>query len=163
MSAQAWMIIGIIGFALAAALILTAVLLFVRWKIPAVLGELTGRTEKKQIRKMLQDKADAANKVNFRAQPYDREMMASPQEQADRMEPQGTEVTDVLGEQAEDAGTTPLSTETDVLELEDADATTILSEADMPEQQPGVAAAAKAIPFHIEKSIVVTHTNEEIK
>lgn len=160
MSAQAWVIVGIIGFALAALLILIAVLLFVRWKIPAVLGELTGRTEKKQIKKMLQDKADAANKVNFRAQPYDRETDAQPQEQAGQVKRQGTEVTDVLGGQGADMGTTPLSEATDVLELEDVDATTILSEADMPEQRPE---AAAPVPFHIGKSVMVIHTSEVIE
>ncbi|MGI6153061.1 MAG: hypothetical protein ACOYJB_04400 [Christensenellaceae bacterium] len=163
MSAQIWMGIGIAGFAAAAALIIAAVLLFIRWRIPAVVGELSGRTEKKQIKKMQQAKIDAANKVNIRPQAYEQDMFAPAREQEKMPVQQSAEPTDVLGEQAASMGTEPLSAATDVLEPEEADAnaTTILSdvEAAVP---PQTDRQAGDIAFRVVKSVVVVHTSEGI-
>lgn len=154
------MIIGVVGFSLAVALIVTAVLLFIRWKIPAVLGELTGRTEKKQIEKMRKEKAEAVDRVNFRAQPYERD--AAGQAQAGQQEQSRTEITDVLGNQDDNAGTAVLSEATDVLEVPDANATTILNVADDAAQQPERAAAG-GVPFRMVKNVMVVHTGEVIE
>jgi Sec-independent protein translocase protein TatA len=165
-SAQGWMIIGIVGFSLAAVLIIVAVLLFIRWKIPAVVGDLTGRTEKKQIQKMRQAKAEAANKVNLRPQAYERgEAQVGFEQEKGDFAPQGrVERTDVLEESTGEAGTEKLSQATDVLELEmDANATTILSDTDVEPQPLRDERSAGAVAFQIVKSVVMVHTSEVIE
>lgn len=166
MSAQTWMIIGIVGLSLAAALIFTAVLLFIRWKIPSVVGDLTGRTEKKQIKKMLQDKAEAANKVNLRPEAYEQRDKDAARAGQPRQEQAA--ITDVLGEQADSAGTEALSGATDVLGTDmlaeaDPNATTILSGTDAPSQPFEAVRTPGAVAFNVVKSVVVVHTSEVIE
>lgn len=166
MSAQVWMGIGIAGVAAAAALIVVAVLLFIRWRIPHVVGELSGRTEKKQIRKMEQAKIDAANKVNIRPQAYEQNMFAPVREQQETPPaPAGAEQTDVLGEEGPANAATDMllpDDATDVLEI-DPNATTILSGADTPLPPPGAAQPGADVAFEIVKRVAVVHTKEVIE
>jgi hypothetical protein len=62
MSAQVWFIIGIVGFSLAGALFIAAVLIFIRLNIFAVIGDLSGRTATKQIEKFRQSNASSGVK-----------------------------------------------------------------------------------------------------
>ena len=50
MSAETWLIIGIVGFSLAGAAFLVAVILFFKLKIPAVIGDLSGRTVAREVK-----------------------------------------------------------------------------------------------------------------
>ncbi|WML58831.1 hypothetical protein [Neobacillus sp. PS2-9] len=52
MNAITWQIISIVGYSLAAALLITAIVLFFKMKIPAIIGELTGRTAARQIQEI---------------------------------------------------------------------------------------------------------------
>lgn len=49
MSATTWLIIAIVGFSLAGVAFVAAVILFIRLNIPAVIGDLTGKTAAKEI------------------------------------------------------------------------------------------------------------------
>lgn len=49
MSASAWYTVAIIGFSLAGAFLIASVILFVKLKIPAVIGDLSGRTVAREI------------------------------------------------------------------------------------------------------------------
>lgn len=62
MSAGLWFIIAIIGFSLAGVLFITAIFMFIKMNIPAIIGDLTGRTAAKQIEKMRQLNAETGDK-----------------------------------------------------------------------------------------------------
>lgn len=49
MSANTWFIIAIVGFSLAALLLIIAVFMFIKMNIPAIIGDLTGKTAARQI------------------------------------------------------------------------------------------------------------------
>lgn len=159
MSAQAWMIVGILGFSLAGVMLLVAVLLFIRNKIPAVLGELSGRTEKKQIQKMRQAKAAAANKVHNLPQGYEREIMAANRQDTPQ-DPHVVEVTDVLGPEPSEQDMEEIGGATGMLIEEDANATTVLSNAPAAGQTFPAARPIDGVDFRIVKSVVVVHTVE---
>ncbi|MBO4695945.1 MAG: hypothetical protein J5643_01540 [Lachnospiraceae bacterium] len=59
MSTTAWLVFAIIGFSLAAACFGVAVVLFVRYKIPDVLGDLTGRRAAKEVAELRGDRQDS--------------------------------------------------------------------------------------------------------
>ena len=129
MDAQMWYIIGIIGFSLAAILLLAATFIFFRLHILAVIGDLSGRTAAKQIEKFRQANA-ASGAKSFRPDPLnlDRGKLTSP------IVPgaEGSEATTQLGETAYDmqdaSRTTALGMGTDVLQpREKGPATTMLS------------------------------------
>lgn len=52
MSAQTWLIIAIVGFSLAGILLITTVLMFIKMRIPSVIGDLTGKTVAREIKAM---------------------------------------------------------------------------------------------------------------
>ncbi|MDR1067558.1 MAG: hypothetical protein LBL35_09065 [Clostridiales bacterium] len=52
MSSQAWFIVGVAGFSLFSAALIALAVIFVREDIPAVIGDLTGRTAARQIEYM---------------------------------------------------------------------------------------------------------------
>lgn len=52
MSANAWLIIAVVGFSLSAVSLAAAVILFFRLKIPAVIGYLTGKTVLREVKVM---------------------------------------------------------------------------------------------------------------
>ena len=54
MSAQTWYVLYISAFSLSAALLITGVILFFKLNIPVIIGDLSGRTARKQIR-MIRD------------------------------------------------------------------------------------------------------------
>jgi len=67
MSATIWFIIAIVGFSLAGILLIGAVFMFIKLNIPAIIGDLTGRTAAKQIeeiRKMNAASGDKQHKSN---------------------------------------------------------------------------------------------------
>ncbi|MDL2225731.1 hypothetical protein LJC20_05995 [Eubacteriales bacterium OttesenSCG-928-M02] len=164
MSAQTWMIIGIAGFFVAALLLFVAVMLFIRWRIPSVVGDLTGLTEKRQIAKMKKDQEAAASRVNIRPQAF---LFENAPAQGAVDAPLGTEITDVLGQQPEleerlsaSVGTEVLTELLDMPEMVDANATTILEEMvlEVAEEVPG-----EKVAFAIKKRVKVVHTQEVIE
>ena len=52
MSAQMWYIIAIVGFSLAGVALVTAVIMFFKMNIPAVIGDLSGKTVAREIKAM---------------------------------------------------------------------------------------------------------------
>lgn len=62
MSANAWLIIGIVGFSLSGVALITAVILFIRLNIPAIIGDLTGRTVAREIKAIRNTNASGGDK-----------------------------------------------------------------------------------------------------
>ena len=50
MSATAWYVIEIIGFALAAVLLLLDVILFIKLKVPTLVAEISGKRFEKEVK-----------------------------------------------------------------------------------------------------------------
>ena len=66
MSATVWLVIAIVGFSLAGVALVASVFLFLKLRIPAIIGDLTGRTVDREIR-AIKD-ANAANTSKRRMQ-----------------------------------------------------------------------------------------------
>jgi hypothetical protein len=62
MDAITWQIISIVGYTLAGALLITAIVLFFKMKIPAIIGELTGRTAARQIQEIREHRENKRQK-----------------------------------------------------------------------------------------------------
>jgi hypothetical protein len=62
MGATTWQIISIVGYSLAGALLITAIVLFFKMKIPAIIGELTGRTAARQIQEIREHRENKRQK-----------------------------------------------------------------------------------------------------
>lgn len=62
MSANTWMIIAIIGFSLSGIALIAAVIMFIRLNIPAIIGDLTGRTVAREIKAMRDTNASSGDK-----------------------------------------------------------------------------------------------------
>ena len=62
MSANTWLIIAIIGFSLSGIALIAAVIMFIRMNIPAIIGDLTGRTVAREIKAMRDTNASSGDK-----------------------------------------------------------------------------------------------------
>lgn len=62
MSANTWLIIAIIGFSLSGIALIVAVIMFIRLNIPAIIGDLTGRTVAREIKAMRDTNASSGDK-----------------------------------------------------------------------------------------------------
>ena len=69
MTAQTWFVIGIVGFSIAGILLVAAILMFLRFNIPAIIGDLTGRTAARQIEQFRQSNS-ATGAKSFRPDPF---------------------------------------------------------------------------------------------
>ncbi|OCA87666.1 hypothetical protein A8F94_07370 [Bacillus sp. FJAT-27225] len=63
MDASIWKIISIAGYSLAGLLFITAVFMFFKLNIPAIIGDLSGRTAAKQIREIREQNAKSGRKM----------------------------------------------------------------------------------------------------
>lgn len=52
MSATAWLVIAIVGFSLSGVALVVAILMFIKMNIPAIIGDLTGKTVAREIKAM---------------------------------------------------------------------------------------------------------------
>ncbi len=64
MSANAWLIVAIVGFSLSGAALITAAVLFFKLNIPGVIGDLTGKTVAREIEAIRQANASNETKVS---------------------------------------------------------------------------------------------------
>ena len=64
MSATTWFIIAIVGFSLSGIALAAAVFMFIKMNIPAVIGDLTGKTVAREIRAMRDANASSGNKLH---------------------------------------------------------------------------------------------------
>lgn len=62
MSANTWLIIAIIGFSLSGIALIATVIMFIRLNIPAIIGDLTGRTVAREIKAMRDTNASSGDK-----------------------------------------------------------------------------------------------------
>lgn len=62
MSANTWLIIAIIGFSLSGIALIAAVIMLIRLNIPAIIGDLTGRTVAREIKAMRDTNASSGDK-----------------------------------------------------------------------------------------------------
>ena len=62
MSATAWLIIAIVGFSLAGIAFVAAIILFIKMNIPAIIGDLTGKTVAREIKAMRESNASTGDK-----------------------------------------------------------------------------------------------------
>lgn len=62
MSATAWLIIAIVGFSLSGSAFVAAIILFIKMNIPAIIGDLTGKTVAREIKAMRESNASSGDK-----------------------------------------------------------------------------------------------------
>nr|WP_263324556.1 hypothetical protein [Neobacillus sp. Marseille-Q6967] len=62
MDAAAWLTISIVGFSLAGVLLITATFMFFKMNIPAIIGDLTGKTAARQIQEIREQNKLTGNK-----------------------------------------------------------------------------------------------------
>ncbi|MGG3564699.1 hypothetical protein ABES03_24185 [Neobacillus rhizosphaerae] len=64
MDATTWQIISIVGYSLAGTLLITAIVLFFKMKVPAIIGDLTGRTAARQIQEIREHRGNKRHQPN---------------------------------------------------------------------------------------------------
>lgn len=64
MSATTWLIIAIVGFSLSGIALAVAVFMFIKMNIPAVIGDLSGKTVAREIKAMRDANASSGNKLH---------------------------------------------------------------------------------------------------
>lgn len=64
MSATTWLIIAIVGFSLSGIALATAIFMFIKMNIPAVIGDLSGKTVAREIKAMRDANASSGNKIH---------------------------------------------------------------------------------------------------
>lgn len=64
MSATTWLIIAIVGFSLSGIALTAAVFMFIKMNIPAIIGDLTGKTVAKEIKAMRDANESSGNKIH---------------------------------------------------------------------------------------------------
>ena len=62
MSATTWLIIAIVGFSLSGIAFIAAIILFIKMNIPAIIGDLTGKTVAREIKAMRESNASSGDK-----------------------------------------------------------------------------------------------------
>ena len=66
MSANTWLIIAIVGFSLSGIALVVAIFMFIKMDIPAIIGDLTGKTVAREIKAMREANASSGDK-SFRS------------------------------------------------------------------------------------------------
>ncbi len=66
MSATGWLIVAIVGFSLAGIAFIAAIFMFIKMNIPAIVGDLTGKTVAREI-KAMRDANEATGDKRFRS------------------------------------------------------------------------------------------------
>jgi hypothetical protein len=114
MDATTWQIISIVGYSLAGALLITAIVLFFKMKVPAIIGEFTGRTAARQIQEIREHRGNKRHQPNvFDVDP---EIIREPVV-SDELEPVNRTVLEAKGETEDHSGPTVLgSLPTEVLD-----------------------------------------------
>lgn len=64
MSATSWLIIAIVGFSLSGIALVAAVFMFIKMRIPAVIGDLSGKTVAREIQAMRESNASSGTKIH---------------------------------------------------------------------------------------------------
>ena len=64
MSATSWLIIAIVGFSLSGIALVAAVFMFIKLRIPAVIGDLSGKTVAREIQAMRETNASSGTKIH---------------------------------------------------------------------------------------------------
>ena len=64
MSATTWLIIAIVGFSLSGIALVVAIFMFIKMDIPAVIGDLTGKTVAREIQARRDANAASGNKIH---------------------------------------------------------------------------------------------------
>lgn len=64
MSATTWYIIAIVGFSLSGVALIAAIFMFLKMNIPAIIGDLTGRTVAREIKAMRESNASSGDKLH---------------------------------------------------------------------------------------------------
>lgn len=64
MSATTWYIIAIVGFSLSGVALIAAIFMFLKMNIPAIIGDLTGRTVAREIKAMRESNAASGEKLH---------------------------------------------------------------------------------------------------
>lgn len=167
MDATTWLTISIIGYSLAGVLFVVSVYLFIKMNIPAVIGNLTGRTAAKQIREIREQTSSESKRHT--PSPLERITRGrsgrlgktGPTKGPQSMPPVpdtvllGSEATELLVEET-DVLTSPVTEELYHGDLEETtvlDATVVLDSEEPP---------IPTVAFKIVKDIKVTHTSEVI-
>ena len=151
MSANTWLIIAIIGFSLSGIALIAAVIMFIRLNIPAIIGDLTGRTVAREIKAMRDTNASSGDKrfrpsaVNLERGTLTEKVLSD--NDTEVLSDNATEVLDTNATEVLSDGTEVLSNETTVLS---------------PTEQLKTD-ASKPVAFKIKHDEVVTHSDEVIE
>lgn len=143
-TAQTYQLVSLIGFILAAVFCVTAVVIWFRLGIRKVIGELSGRTQRKRIEQMRKDNEDSGGKI---LRPLSAAMeggkIRNPLE------------ADCSLQKSDRTGTVP---QDDVLQEPAEEQTSLLhTETELMDQ-----AETQAVAFHMIQDIVIIHTGEAI-
>lgn len=152
--------VSIVFFVIAAVSLLVAIYAFIRFNIPQVIGELSGRTARKSIAQMRDKNNKTGNKAH-RPSPsaIERGTLTDKIEGKSKTSKAEKNAEKNAAKKADPNATVPLSNNSDATELLADDETTVLSNA---EAQSNVSQNAKIDGFKVIKSIVLIHTNETI-
>ncbi len=154
--------LSIISFVLAGICLVLAVALCILFKIPMVIGDLSGRNAKKSIARMRAANEKSGNKSHKESKVNaNRPKITStmPQATAGNVEPEGP-VTDVLSEnkgQYQEQEATTLLESDDTQLLNDPDETTLLTES-----APIVEIRTPKVRVQLLEEVMLIHTDEVI-
>lgn len=161
MDANIFQTLSIVGFSCMAVFLVIAIILFFVFDIPAVLGELSGKTAAKKVAEIREQNRKPVTKRHT-VNGYDALLRTQEAEADNRTEPleQGTVMQKPEGKMPE---TVPLDPETELLTEGAAFAgeTVLLQEEKEPIEGTTLLSAA-APAFELVQNIVVIHTNEMI-
>jgi len=176
-----WFIVSVVGYSLAGLLFIIAIIMFFKLKIPAVIGDLSGRTAAKQIQELRKRNSSTGIKL-YKPDVFniERGKLTEPVKNSDKLtretmvnQPEDPSLaTVVLNDETTPYQETMLLTEETELLFDDrtevldedvtvaADETTVLDQTEeLPYQEPTV---KQVKDFKMIKDMKVTHTDETI-
>jgi len=178
MDASTWYLISIVGYSLAGVLLIVVVLMFFKMNIPAIIGDLNGKTAARQIQEIREKNKLTGNKQH-RPSTFNVERGTLTAPVSSRFDSDSTEVllmneTEVLEQGSEilmnetevlEQGTEILINETEVLDngtvvLAEDIGTTVLNATGETEREN--VTVPLAVEFKMVKDIKITHSNEVI-
>lgn len=168
--AQTYNIISIVAFSLAGLGLAVSVFIWFKFDIWGIIGDLSGRTARKSIEQMRAEN-EKSGKKSFRPSPIaiERgglteavEIIRSANEETEKLGPEEN-VTELLADGTEVLcdGTEILNESSEYYETELLNETTVLNEAEFPEEGTTVLSEDTG-SFRMVQDIILVHTNETI-
>ena len=164
MDASTWYLISIVGYSLAGVLLIVVVLMFFKMNIPAIIGDLNGKTAARQIQEIREKNKLTGNKQH-RPSTFNVERGTLTAPVSSRFDSDSTEVLLMNETEVLEQGSEILINETEVLDngtvvLAEDIGTTVLNATGETEREN--VTVPLAVEFKMVKDIKITHSNEVI-